>query len=292
MKYLNYLTDELGVESEDHTLINQMIKASDIMNLLKLKGYKFIHFSSGWGPTDSNSLADYNINTVFGNDFMMVLTQTTILKAFEHYFGLGYINYQERQRRLETFSQLGNLNNIEGPKFIFAHIMCPHPPFLFGANGEHLLSADLEMTGNIWLQKTNYLNQVIFVNKKVEIMVNEILKNSETSPIIVIQGDHGPASTATDHLSRLTGHDHDHGDSTWVENPTNNMIKERTRILNAYYLPSGGNRLLYDSITPVNTFRLIFNYYFNTNYELLDDSTYWSSYHQPFKFLNVTDRMN
>ena len=123
-------------------------------------------------------------------------------------------------------------------------------------------------------------------------MVNEILKNSETSPIIVIQGDHGPASTATDHLSRLPGHDHDHGDSTWVENPTNNMIKERTRILNAYYLPSGGNRLLYDSITPVNTFRLIFNYYFNTNYELLDDSTYWSSYHQPFKFLNVTDRMN
>jgi len=48
----------------------------------------------------------------------------------------------------------------------------------------------------------------------------------------------------------------------------------RSRILSAYYLPDRGNKLLYSSISPVNTFRVIFNYYFGTNLDLLPDYTY------------------
>jgi hypothetical protein len=56
-------------------------------------------------------------------------------------------------------------------------------------------------------------------------------------------------------------------------------------ILNAYYLPDGGNNTLYSSITPVNSFRLIFDQYFGTKYGLLDDVS-WRSvdfYRNPFK---------
>ena len=47
------------------------------------------------------------------------------------------------------------------------------------------------------------------------------------------------------------------------------------RIFNAYYLPEGGNENLYETITPVNTFRVVFNTYFGGRYELLPDKSWY-----------------
>jgi hypothetical protein len=58
-------------------------------------------------------------------------------------------------------------------------------------------------------------------------------------------------------------------------------------ILNAYYLPGGGNQLLHDHITPVNSFRLILNYYFGANYAELENASYFSDYKNPFKYTPV-----
>lgn len=67
------------------------------------------------------------------------------------------------------------------------------------------------------------------------------------------------------------------------------MFKEGMRIFNAYYLPSVGDELLYDSITPVNTFRVIFNSYFDTDFKLLVDRSYYSFYFEPYRFIELTD---
>ncbi len=112
----------------------------------------------------------------------------------------------------------------------------------------------------------------------VEKLVNEILLKSEVPPIIILQADHGSASS-------FPGH---YGSEAWLH-PADNMFRERLGILNAYYLPSGGSDFLYESVTPVNTFRLIFDFYFDTNYGLLDDQSYYSSYKRPYDFINVTD---
>ena len=45
--------------------------------------------------------------------------------------------------------------------------------------------------------------------------------------------------------------------------------------MNVYFLPTINNDLLYNSITPVNTFRIIFNHYFNAGYNLLKDNVYF-----------------
>ena len=75
-------------------------------------------------------------------------------------------------------------------------------------------------------------------------LVEEILAKSDVPPIIILQGDHG----------------------VWWESE-----EHRTEILNAYYLPGEGSKLLYKTISPVNSFRVVFNLYFGTDYELLDD---------------------
>lgn len=271
MEYVNYVTKIVEVNSIDRRFLYSKIQDNKVKNILKENGYKFIHFSSEWGPTNYNKYAD--INYLNGsNEFEIVLIQTTILRVFQDYF----VSDGSRRRILFAFSKLANLNSIVGPKFVFAHIVLPHPPYVFGPNGEKVSDSKLEMSGDIWKDKKKYLNQIIFGNKKLKLMINNILSKSKISPIIILQADHGPASELgikSDNWS----------------NPNTKMIKERFSILNAYLLPDSGSIRLYNKISPVNTFRVIFNYYFNMNYEMLKDSAYFSTYDLPYKFTNVTN---
>ncbi len=59
------------------------------------------------------------------------------------------------------------------------------------------------MCGNYWKPDKLYLNQFIFVNKKVKTLVKGILLKLEVSPIIILQADYGTASTFSD-LEYLT----------------------------------------------------------------------------------------
>jgi hypothetical protein len=73
-------------------------------------------------------------------------------------------------------------------------------------------------------------------------------------------------------------------------------MNEQMHNLNMYYLPYGGESILYDGVSPVNSFRLIFNYYFNGEYEILEDKYYWSE-PNPFQsdgypeFIDVTNKL-
>lgn len=271
MEYINYLGDELGLECDDRNIPHQMIEDNRVMRLLKLMGYQYIHFSSGWGPTNYNKYADLNIaiSRSRWNDFQTLLIQTTIADAFIKKF------FQDvgRNRVFNTFSGLADIHKIEGKKFIFSHIVCPHPPYLFNREGGAVPEAEFNMDEWGPAQKEYYLNQLIYVNTEVKRLVNEILSGSETPPVIILQADHGPRNT-------------------FIEGryPTDDMFREGMRILNALYIPcEGSSDLLYESMTPVNTFRVIFNSCFGMDYELLDDMSYNSFEVEPYRFKDVTD---
>ncbi|NIN92641.1 MAG: hypothetical protein GTN76_16480, partial [Candidatus Aenigmarchaeota archaeon] len=101
-----------------------------------------------------------------------------------------------------------------------------------------------------------YIDQLIFTNTKVRMLIDTLLADSERPPIIVIQSDEGP-----DPLSKGKK------DFVW-QRATKNDLREKFKILNAYYLPGVDTSLLYPSITPVNSFRFIFNLYFHAQFEL------------------------
>lgn len=275
MEYVNYLTDILGEESKNGRIILKMIKDSKVARFLKTKGYKIVYFNSGWRVVGSNPYADLDIECGSWDEFHIMLIKTTLLRPFVKYL----IEEDVRKRILFTFFKLGEMHKIKGPKFIFAHIVCPHPPYLFGSSGELVSEEKSKKYASDWENKNGYLNQLIFVNKKIKSLVGEILSKSKVHPIIILQADHGTCSTF-----------YSSDGKKWPEYPTDKNIRERFRIFNAYYLPSGGDRFLYDSITPVNTFRLIFKFYFNRNEELLGDQSYYSTYKFPFKLINVTEK--
>jgi len=106
-----------------------------------------------------------------------------------------------------------------------------------------------------------YLDQLLFITKKTTVLIAELLSKSEAPPIVILQSDTGPGEYVGQADRKLT---------------EERIRQERMKILNAYYFPEKGYELLYESITPVNSFRIVSNLYFGTDYELLDDRSYHS----------------
>ncbi len=270
MEYLNYIADEMTEDSTSKSAVYKMLQDYKIWRVLKSKGYKFIHLQSLWAPAEKNKYADVQIRCGISRFLSTLLYKTTALRApYDIFFKYSDI----RKGILDSFDKLAEVAETEGPKFIFAHIFCPHPPFVFGRDGEPANYAGRDDRD----ERARYLAQLIFVSKKVKLLVDNILSTSKMAPIIVLQADHGPALDFT------------LPDNQGWDRPSASMLKERMRIFNAYYLPAGGSNLLYNSITPVNTFRVVFNHYFDAHYELLSDRSYYSNYEHPYKFIEVTN---
>ena len=180
-----------------------------------------------------------------------------------------------------TLERLPEAVALESPKFVFAHVLPPHPPFLFGPDGEELnprrmyaWADGLTFLGAVGATPTDYRQgysgQVEFVTKKVEALIDDILRTSTSEPIIILQSDHGPRGWA--------------GDETLPQVSAG----RRLGILSAAYLPYGGQAAFYEGMSPVNSFRAVFNYYFGTSYELLDDQHFISIDSAPYDFVPVT----
>ncbi len=185
---------------------------------------------------------------------------------------------RHRMRTTYALDHLGDLPEHDKPIFVFTHILCPHPPFLFNRNGATRMRGTLLADGTSGgaeadrdFYRIGYKQQVEFVNTKVIEFVDRILAHSKRPPIIILQGDHGPGS-------RLV-FGRESGSTTTVD------LRERMSILNAYYLPAGGEQALYPTITPVNTFRTVFNYYFGAKYPSLPDQSFFSAWMTPYRFI-------
>jgi len=69
-------------------------------------------------------------------------------------------------------------------------------------------------------------------------------------------------------------------------------LREKVSILNAYYLPGADTQAVYPSISPVNSFRVVFNLYFGTNLSPLTDRTFaHENDRHPYTWFEVTSRV-
>lgn len=266
LEYINYFSEQIGKYSRRSALPNAMIEDNALMRFLKSKGYTFVFFGSNWSGTKKNKNADIAVTE--GNwwktEFMVALMKTTALRGFF----MKEEGLYSREGVLRAFKEIPEIyNTAEEPFFLFAHIIPPHRPFLFDSEGN-----STEKASNDWGDKDAYIEQLKFVNKKVETMIDEILENSKTPPVIVIQADHGPMPA---------------GDPDVLSDPDKESADLRTGILNAYYIPDPGD--LYETISPVNSFRVILNQVFGLELEVLEDRSYSSSYSKPYSFKDVTD---
>jgi hypothetical protein len=280
-KYINSLSEIVGEDSDDRKLLSTMIINNNVYDILKNNGYLFVSVPGCW--TEKKLYADiYLQNAKMSlDDFHVALINLTPLGAVP--LGKNLQLNLLRDNLIFGLNRIQDIAEINSPTFVYAHFVIPHPPFIFGKDGESInpkgkvIGKDGSHYFKIYPSKKEYKrkykNQLIFVNKKAKKLIDEILNKSNRPPIIILQSDHGPGSL-----------------TNW-DDPGKTNMKERFSILNAYYLPEEGKKLLYTSITPVNTFRVIFNYLFNYDLEILNDESYFATWDHPYKFINVTNEL-
>ncbi len=279
LNYLNNL-EEMGIQTDDRSLLRELIHQSQLRIFLEEKGYKTVAFTTPYDPTNiTNADIYFSYNTNLVNDLEGLILVTSATRAMgDRVINLFVPMMCEPLRNgvLNVFQNLRRVPELPGPKFVFVHVMSPHPPFVFDAQGNPVQFGHCEaQDGNyFWGGRENYAKgypqQLAYISTLTLEVVDDILAKSTTPPIIIIQGDHG-SGMLLDYSSM-----------------ENTCLRERAAILNAYYIPDAKQDLLYPSVTPVNTFRVVLNEAFGLDLPLLDDRTYYSTWDQPYQVTDVT----
>lgn len=164
-------------------------------------------------------------------------------------------------------------NNAGKPYFWFIHTMgmhnlafgkdCQyqHPVEVFGRNPQPQCPKTLHRGCGEYI---TYREQLSCMLSQLKFAIDEIIKR-DPEAIIVVQGDHG-SSINNDFRKRPP--------EQWTEKDVHEVFS----ILNIIRCPKDCQAMLYNDITSVNTFRVIFSYLDDKKYELLPDVSYIGVY--------------
>jgi len=270
--YLDGLVERIGEGTSNRQPLEAMIKNNRFFRYLRDRGYTLVSFSSGYGPTDITDADVYMAPrrpwklTEF-QEALVMLTPLSMFSKVRSDFHRDRVTY--------ALNHIADAAQVDGPALVLAHITAPHFPFIFDADGHPIqpprgIGNREDYSYDEYIE--GYRNQLTFITERLQVTVEEILSHSAEPPIIILQADHGPCA-------RLA--------PGW--NVEDTYVSERMAILNAYYFPDQDYGSLYEAISPVNTFRVVLNDYFGTDYGLLEDRSYFSSWGRPYLFTEVTD---
>lgn len=229
---------------------------------LKAKGYRYIHIGSWWRFTATNPQADQNVTLGRGiSEFSQALLGQTAIEPALEAFGTTAWDRQQYRRALFQFDQASKAKALPGPTFVFDHILVPHWPYIFDASGRfddsNVRVSDIKRPLAAVEERTRrrYIQQLQFANRRTLRLIDTLLSGPpQARPVIVLQSDEGFF--------------------TWLldgPNASDRALEQHFNILNAYYFPRLERTGLYPTITPVNSFRLLFDDYFGADLPLLPD---------------------
>ena len=251
-------------------LMKPFIDHSTVRAFLETQGYTTISVSTNWSLTDNKStnvyLHPYFLTLSDFEQYILRITPLRFLESSIQEFS-SVPTYETHRETVEhSFQAFSKVLRVKEPKFVFVHILSPHPPFVFDDDGAHLdppgnfsFNDANDFYGEVRDYQVGYIKQVEFVNSRMKSVIDTILTNSVTPPIIIIQSDHG-SGLLTDFSSA-----------------ENTCMRERFAPFAAYYLPDRNANIIPFDVTPVNIFRIVLNEYFNTDLPLLENQYYYFS---------------
>lgn len=156
----------------------------------------------------------------------------------------------EKKSSLDTTISLvkKSCSRTGGPRFVYGHFMIPHEAYFFNENGslrKHEEIRNKEKGASL----VGYAKQVQYASSVIKDLVTYIQQTNRPNTVIIVAGDHGYRT--------------EEGDKKGYTFQT----------LNAFYFYDHDYSLLYDSVSSINTFRIVLNKYIKTNFALLKDSS-------------------
>jgi hypothetical protein len=273
MDYLYNTTTEQE-DSGDQDPIYRLIQNNRVREILESRGYKIVAFNTGitspWLNWNNADIYFYEpmryLTDPYLYPFESLFLDTTILRLpIRHNFinlpsdtevsKLSQIQLIAKNNQ-ELLNNLVSSTSIPGPKFVYFHILIPHEPFIYLPDGTITIKNYVDENTGVMRKSVNreegFINNTQFINNQILKIIRDLLDKSDPDPIIILQGDH-------------------------AFSPEN-----RYPILNAYFFPDGNTSKLYRTISPINTFRVLFDQYFGMDFQLLPDQSMWNKNNLPY----------
>jgi hypothetical protein len=275
MRYLDALEGPLS-EEQDRRPLTELVRESAVVQSLKTRGYSFVLVGTGFDMTDSHPLADTCINCgpTFPGLFETALLSVTPFRALAPW---GAFFQAHHDRIAGSVDYLLHIPPAGAkPRYVFAHLLLPHPPFLQGPDGRlpdppgafdtrdealFLGSEDDYVKG--------YAAQASYTLDVVRLIVTHLTQSAGPRGVVVIvNGDHG--SGLHFDRSRLT----------------EVGVGGRMAIFLATSWPRG--RVHSMPRSPVNIYRVVFNGVFGTALPSLTDRSLVDIPDRTYRFREFT----
>jgi hypothetical protein len=258
LSYLANLDNHHRFYTKDFFEANYTIYHNELCEILQKQGYEINNYSifdiKDAPVVITPAMTQLTWRSVLGQTFFNKLNRD----IGWHFFGLFPEDYLPASRREKFEDDITRITEtVEGivssakkksgkPKFVYAHFLMPHETYYFDSSGKRL---DILYTAKTLINKKDYINQVAYTNKFIMgPVIDSLFKYARRPFAVIIQGDHG-----------------------YRNYPADKVILEFEN-MSAVYFSDKDYSVFHDSLSSVNTFRIVLNKYFQQSLPLLKDS--------------------
>lgn len=281
LESIQTLFPKADTRSDYREPLYEMARNARVFRMFDEMGYMTVGISTGF-----TGLTRFNVDVNLAKPVQYSLLETTIMERTPMAVAPAFMKSAFENRRKLLLGAFENLQKqaipTAKPKFTFAHILAPHPPFVFGPNGEprrkggffYYDGSDyLENIGDVESYKSGYADQAEYINRLVLATLDKIISQTGRPKIIILQGDHGSKLKLAQNSLEETD------------------VDECFANLMAVYGPKELTSQLADDESPVNLMRKVLNEALRTKLAPLPNRSYYSPFIRPFDFTDVSDRL-
>ncbi len=269
MGYLDDVASRAG-SRHDRAAVEQVIDESTVIRALTARGYQFTLLSSGYEVLEHHPAA---LDGVFGPTWFGEFESYVFRRSPIRMLPVGPLTFlPHRARTRELLASLEDFQPGPRPRYVLAHVLVPHPPFVFDASGQPQTPPGLftvadgnGFAGSRDEYRAGYAAQARFALATIEHLA-ERLGRLPRPPILIVNGDHG-SGLGYNQVSPLDGETAGRmAPFIAVAGPVNRSS-----------LPG----------SPVNIYRWLFSTVFDAGLPMVPDRSFVSAFTDPYAFHEV-----
>ena len=261
---LDRLAERMEGSPNDWVPIYRSMRNNAALRFFNRQGYHTLFAGSWWEPTRFSSEAGQSLYIRATPQLARAAIEQSAIGFWLRGRSIPFLDGRGDQcfRANEKFRRLRAAAASDDPKYVFAHFLVPHPPFVLNADGSCRTLAEAQKAGRI----VNYVAQVEFANREVLRLIDAIVAGPRPA-VIVIHSDEGPWP------SPYVGNEHGLGTDPvsvpWASLPPK-KLQEKMEILLAVRGPAGPPSTMPGS--PVQIYPAILKDHFGSNAALPSNS--------------------
>lgn len=283
--YLDRLAAKMSNRQTDWVPLYRAMTGNAALRFFAGHGYDTFFAGSWWNPTRRSLIADSNVNFYDMPELGQLILDQSVIGMLLKNTSLPYADGRADQCRREHL-KFENLTKIAGEKkqkYIFAHFLLPHPPFVINADGT---CRSLEQATHS-SRRDNYVGQIEYANAQILKLIDKIEAGPRPA-IIIIHADEGPWPLPFVGDERFLG-----TDPVAVDWPKLNQsqLHEKMGVLLAVRSPDG-NSVRDLPVSAVNLYPVVLHNHFGGAAPGLPDRNYlFVSDKALYAFDDVTERL-